>query len=286
MSSPVLAPAEDLGPVQWADSGGTAIAFQVLGRQGPWLVMVHGLGYGRIGWGPMASLLATERRVVLFDNRGIGQSDRPPGPYSVADMAGDVVAVMDHVGLGEADVVGASLGGMVTLHLAVHHPARVSRMVLLAATAGEPQGTPLPQNTAALLAGQVRRTAETPRRLIEGALAPTTVAARPELVEELLALRDQQAQHPEGWAAQAAASAGFALQAPLAGVQVPTLAVAGVDDAVIDPVNTMKLAFGLPRCQALYVAPAGHLCFWEEPVLLAGHIGQFLGPAGGGATGP
>ena len=278
MSAPVVAAGAQLRPVQWADNRGTAIAFQVMGDHGPWLVMVHGLGYGRLGWGPIAPLLAAGRRLVLVDNRGIGRSDRPPGPYSVEDMAGDVLAVLDHLQLESADLVGASLGGMVTLQVAASRPGRVQRMVLMAATAGEPQGTALPAGTAALLAGHVRRTAETPRRLIEGALAPSTVRARPQLVQDLLALREQEPQHPEGWKAQAAASAGFALRVPLGRLDVPTLAVAGVDDAVIDPVNTMRLAFGLPRARALYVAPAGHLCFWEEPALLASHIDDFLGP--------
>lgn len=276
MSAPAPALGPVLGDLQRADHKGTAIAYQVLGESGPWLVLVHGLGYGRFGWGPMAALLAGRRRVVLIDNRGIGDSDRPPGPYTVDDMAGDVVAVMDHLGLQRPDVVGASLGGMVALQVAASYPDRTGRLVLIAATAGEPQGTALPQATAALLRGEIPRRAGTPRRLIEGALAPTTVARHPELVDALMELRGRQAQHPEGWRSQAAASAGFSLRAALGVLKCPTLAIAGTDDAVIDPENTMKLVFGLPEARAFYVAPAGHLCFWEEPELLAEEISLFL----------
>lgn len=279
-----------LGPVEWADSNGVAIAHQVLGSHGPWLALVHGLGYGRHGWGPFANLLARRRRVVLIDNRGIGDSDQPPGPYTVDQMAADVVAVLDDLGAAQCDVAGASLGGMVTLQLAASHPRRLARMVLIAATPGEPQGSPLPAATAALLRGEVRGGAATVRRLIEGALAPTTVSQRPELVERLLALRDEQAQPPEAWRSQAAASAAFTLQSELATMATPALAVAGLDDAVIDPANTMTLAFALPRARALYVAPAGHLCFWEEPGALADAVSDYLdepvAPPGPGLGGP
>lgn len=265
-----------LGGVGFANHGGVTIAYQVLGREGPWLVLVHGLGYSRLGWGPFATLLAAGRRVVLVDNRGIGQSDRPTGPYRVEDMAGDIVAVLDDLGIDSCDLAGASLGGMVALQLAASQPERLRRMVLMAATPGEPQGRPLPASTATLLRGQVSQGARMQRRLIEGALAPTTVAARPELVDRLLALWREQGQPLEAWRAQAAASAGFGLRARLGAIATPTLAIAGLDDAVVDARNTMTLAFALPKARALYVSPAGHLCMWEEPELLSASVADFL----------
>jgi 3-oxoadipate enol-lactonase len=185
--------------------------------------------------------------------------------------------VLDHLGLERAEVVGASLGGMVTLQLAASHPERLRRMVLIATTPGPPQGAPLPAGTAALLAGRVRAGRETLRRLVEGALSPASVAKRPGLVEQLLALRDEQAQPAEAWRAQAAASASFSLQVPLADLRAPALAVSGLDDSVIDPANTMRLALGLGRGRGFFIASAGHLCFWEEPELLGNVVGEFLG---------
>lgn len=268
------------GRVRWADNGGTAIAYEVRGERGPWLVLVHGLGYGRLGWGTFADQLATSRRLVLIDNRGIGESDRPPGPYHVEDLAGDVLCVLSNLGIDHCDLVGASLGGMVALQLAADQPRIVGRLVLIASTPGEPQGAPLPEPTTALLRRDRRRTPLSPRRLIEGALAPETVAGCPDLVDRLLALRDAQPQEVEAWRAQAAASATFSLSVPLADVEVPTLAVAGLADTVIDPVNTMRFAFAMPRARALYLSPAGHLCFWEHPALLAEAAEEFLSPSG------
>lgn len=266
-----------LSGVAWANSAGVRIAYQILGRHGPWLVLVHGLGYGRSGWGPFARLIAEERRVVLVDNRGIGESGAPPGPYSVPLMADDIVAVLDDLGLERADVAGASLGGMVALQLAAAHPERVQRLVLIAATPGPPQGTPLPGTTKALLAGHVKANTKTVRRLVEGALSPVTVAERPELVERLLAYRREEPQSLDAWRAQAAASATWSLGVSLGDLSTPTLAVAGLDDRVIDPANTMRLALGLGRGRGVFLAPAGHLCFWEHPGLVAGAVTDFLG---------
>lgn len=279
MSTPVAQHDRDVhARVQWADNGGVAIAYEQRGHRGPWTVLVHGLGYGRLGWGPFADRLAAGRRLVLIDNRGIGGSSRPAGPYRVDDLANDVLAVLDQLGIDRCDLVGASLGGMVALQLAADHPHLVRRLVLIAATPGDPQGAPLPEPTVALLQRDQRRTLPTPRRLIEGALAPETVAGRPDVVDRLLALREEQPQEVEAWRAQAAASATFSLSMPLTDVEAPTLAVAGLADTVIDPVNTMRFAFAMPRARALYLSPAGHLCFWEHPGLLADAAEGFLSP--------
>jgi len=85
------------------------------------LVLVHGLGYARWGWEPVADSLAERFEIVLLDNRGIGESDAPPGPYTVAEMAGDVVRVLDEAGIERAHLVGTSLGGMIAQELALGH---------------------------------------------------------------------------------------------------------------------------------------------------------------------
>jgi 3-oxoadipate enol-lactonase len=265
-AGPVDALARD---VHWADNGGVSIAYELRGEDRPWMVLVHGLGYGRLGWGPFADRLAARRRLVLIDNRGIGESSRPRGPYRVEDLASDVLAVLSHLGIDRCDLLGASLGGMVALQMAADHPHLVRRLLLIAATPGDRQGAPLPEPTASLLQRDRERSLPPPRRLIEGALAPETVARRPGLVDQLLALREEQPQEAEAWHAQAAASASFSLRVPLADVEVPTLAVAGLSDTVIDPVNTMRVAFAMPRARALYLSPAGHLCFWEHPEVIA-----------------
>jgi 3-oxoadipate enol-lactonase len=112
------------------------IHYAVTGRPGgPPVLFIQGLGTDKRGW--MIQRLATAPwyRGVALDNRGVGRSDKPHGPYSLAQMADDAVAVLDHAGIDTAHVVGASMGGAISQMLAVNHPERL-RSLTLACTAG------------------------------------------------------------------------------------------------------------------------------------------------------
>ena len=110
-----------------ARSGEVGIAYEIRGEGEP-LVLVHGLAYDRAGWGRLPDLLAERFRVVLVDNRGVGESDAPPGPYTVAEMAADVVAVLDDARIDRTNLFGVSLGGYIAQELALTSPERVRRI--------------------------------------------------------------------------------------------------------------------------------------------------------------
>src|SRR4051794_4558328 len=134
-------------PARRGRSGRTAgpvrIAWEATGS-GPPLLLVHGLGYGRWGWEPIVERLAGRFEVVTVDNRGIGGSDAPPGPYRTRVMAEDLVKVLDDAGLDRVSVVGTSLGGMIAQELALRHPERVDRLVLAATIPGGARTVPMP----------------------------------------------------------------------------------------------------------------------------------------------
>src|SRR6266704_2873155 len=132
---------------RYASNGTLRIAYELQGtmhRRRPWLVLIQGMGFDRSGWEPVLPALRRSFRLVLVDNRGTGRSGRPDGSFTVADMAGDVVAVLDAAGIGRAHVLGASLGGMVAQELAITRPERVDRLVLVGTTPGWPSGYPMP----------------------------------------------------------------------------------------------------------------------------------------------
>ncbi|CAN5730245.1 alpha/beta hydrolase [soil metagenome] len=113
---------------------GTRIAYQLAGnRDGEPLLMIQGLGADARGW-TLQKRALSRFRLVLVDNRGVGGSGRPPGPYDLEVMADDAIAVLDHAGYGSAHVIGASMGGIISQVLAVRHPDRV-RSLILACTA-------------------------------------------------------------------------------------------------------------------------------------------------------
>lgn len=249
------------------------IAWERRGGGAP-VVLVHGLGYARWGWEPVADALAERFEVVLLDNRGIGASDAPPGPYTVAEMAGDVVGVLDEAGLERAHVVGTSLGGMIAQELALSVPERVEKLVLVCTTPGGPDAAPMPEVTMKLLA-------EAPsleplvalRRFVENALAPDP---QEELVERILAHRLATAQPPAAWMAQAAAGAAFNAWDRLRGLAAPTLVVHGTADVVVDPANADLLVDRIPEARLEWFEGCGHLLFWEEPERFVEVVGEFV----------
>ena len=103
--------------------------------QGPPLVFVGGLGADLTVFAPFTEQLARNFRVITFDNRGAGRTDKPDAPYSIPMMAQDTVGLMDALGIHRAHVVGVSMGGRIAMELAAQHPDRVDRLVLISTAA-------------------------------------------------------------------------------------------------------------------------------------------------------
>ncbi len=259
-----------------ATSGEVGIAYERRGTGEP-LLLVHGLGYTRGGWGPAADRLAERFALVLPDNRGMGESDRPPGPYTVEAMAADAAAVLRDAGIERAHVLGASLGGMVAQALALAAPELVNRLVLVCTTPGGPEAYPLPDRTQRLFAevpGLPPATAL--RRMVENSLADATVVNDLELVERLYAYRLVNPPELAAWGAQAAAAAAFDVHARLGALSAPTLVLHGTADNVLDHRNADLIAAAIPGATLERFEGAGHLFMWEQPDRFARVVGDFL----------
>jgi 3-oxoadipate enol-lactonase len=265
---------------RYARSGGLRIAYELRGvwhRRRPWLVLIQGMGFDRFGWEPVLRRLGRRFRLVLVDNRASGLSDRPARSFAVADMAGDIVAVLDAAGIARAHVMGASLGGMVAQELAVTHPERVERLVLACTTPGWPFAYPMPRGsvrliaeTASLPAGQARR------RHAENALSARTVQHHPELAGRLVELLGSRPADPGALPAQATAGALYAGGLRQARIQARTLVLHGSDDTVVDPRNGKLLAGRIPGARLVTFPGLGHLLFWEDPGSFADVVTSFL----------
>jgi 3-oxoadipate enol-lactonase len=110
---------------------GTRLHYEVSGRRdGPPVLLIQGLGVDSRGWMMQRRAVGARYRVVTFDNRGCGRSDKPDGPYSMIQLADDASRVLDAAGIESAHVMGASLGGVVGQHIAILHPDRVRSLVL------------------------------------------------------------------------------------------------------------------------------------------------------------
>jgi 3-oxoadipate enol-lactonase len=259
-----------------AESQGVRIAYEVRGAGEP-LVLVHGLAYDRAGWGRLPDLLAERFRLVLLDNRGVGESDAPAGPYTVAQMAADVVAVLDDAGIGRTNLFGVSLGGYIAQELTLGHPERVAKLILASTAPGGPQAIPMPQSTQEVFARYPTMEREAGLRMfVENSLGERGVRELPELVEEIFRYRLEHAPSVEAWVAQATAGATYESYERVGSIGAPTLVIAGGADVVVDPRNAVLLGELIAGARVEIVPDRGHLLVWEDSQRVAELVTEFL----------
>jgi len=259
-----------------AQSDGARIAYEIRGDGDP-VVLVHGLAYDRAGWGPFPDRLAERFRVVLIDNRGVGESDAPDGPYSVPQMAADVIAVMDDAGMERTRLFGVSLGGYIAQELTLTHPERVERLVLCSTAVGGARAVPMPPATQEAFARFPLMEREAGLRMfVENSLGARGVRDLPALVEEIFRYRLGHAPTAQAWMAQAAAGATYVNDDRVSAIAVPTFVLQGGADVVVDPRNAAVLGELIEGARVEVVPDRGHLFVWEDPDVAARIVMEFL----------
>src|SRR3954463_3058213 len=110
---------------------GVSLHYEMFGRRhGEPVLLIQGLGADSRGWTLQRPAIGRHYRGIVFDNRGVGRSDKPVGSYDLEQMAADAIAVLDASGIDSAHVIGASMGGVLAQIMAVRHPERVRSLVL------------------------------------------------------------------------------------------------------------------------------------------------------------
>ena len=260
-----------------AMNGDVRLTYEVRGSGDQPLLMIHGLGYDRFGWGPLPDLLAKEFTVVLPDNRGVGASDAPEGPYSVSQLAEDAIAVLDAAGIERTHLFGVSLGGYIAQELALSRPERLYKLVLASSAPGGPRAHPMPQRGLEAFGRFPTMGREDGLRLmVENSLGDRAVRERPELVDEIYAYRLSNAPTIAGWQAQASAGATFDSFDRIAAIDLPTLILQGTGDNVVDPRNAELLAELIPGARVELFPDCGHLLVWEAGAAVADTVKEFL----------
>jgi 3-oxoadipate enol-lactonase len=269
---------------RYARSDRRRIAYELRGRvhwRRPRLVLIQGMGFDRHGWAPVVRKLQRHFRLVLVDNRGSGLSDLPAGSFRVADMAGDVVAVLDHAAVRRAHIMGVSLGGMMAQELAVDHPDRVDGLVLVSTTPGWPFAFPMPAVSVALFAATSSMSREVAlRRHADNLLSAYTSERQPKLADRLVKLQRSRPVDPAALSAQAAAGARYAGGLRQTRIRARTLVVQGTADTMVDPRNGKLLGDRIPGAQLMLFPDLGHLLFWQDPDGFATAVISFLRSAG------
>jgi 3-oxoadipate enol-lactonase len=275
-----------VGPTRLARNGPVALTYDIRGRGSP-LVLIQGVGVGRWGWEPVTDRLARRFQVITIDNRGIGASDTPPGHYSTRMMADDVLAVLDHAGIQQASVVGTSLGGMIAQELALAHPERVDKLVLVATIPGGLRSRPMPLSTTYLFTWAPFMTSQAKlQQFVHATLGPETLRRRPKVARRLAARKLAHPQSQHAWRAQAEAGMLFNPLGRQRRITQPTLVVQGTADQVVHPGNAEVLAGLVPDTRLQRFDGAGHLLYWEQPKRFVRVVTDFLTDPGSAARVP
>jgi pimeloyl-ACP methyl ester carboxylesterase len=247
---------------------------------GPPLLLIAGLSGNTLGWAMLLPSLEERFRVIAFDNRGAGRSSTPSGLYTTREMADDAVALLDHLGVERAHVIGLSMGGMIAQELALAHPERVDHLVLYATYARPRRAihTPLFRNWA-----EAYDRGTTPDQvammLLPWFLTPAFMT-QPDQVEAAIAewVADPYPAPALGVAAQAAACQSHDTHGRLGQIAASTLVLVGAED-ILTPIScAQELAEGIPGARLHVLERGGHIPDAEYPEAVANVMLEFLTP--------
>lgn len=226
----------------------------------PALMLSNSLGTALDMWNDQVPALAEHFHVLRYDLRGHGGSPAPPGPYSVDDLAGDALGLLDRHGLDRVSFCGASLGGMTGMWLAINAPQRIDRLALCCTSAHLPPRQGWLDRAATVRAEGMGAVAEAS---LERWFTSALRGRRPEVVErmeeELLEV------DPEGYAGCCEAIAEIDLRPGLATISAPTLVITGEDDLSTPPDHGRLISEQVEDGDCLMLSPARHLANVERP---------------------
>jgi 3-oxoadipate enol-lactonase len=223
----------------------------------PALVLLNSLGTDLRMWDAQATALRDELRIVRCDARGHGGSPMAPGPWTLADLGGDVLALLDSLAIERASVAGVSLGGATAVWLAAHAPERVDRLLACFTSAYFGPPDPWLERAATVRAEGVAKVSEgVVGRWFTDAIDPGLRARMKTMLE---------ATPPDGYAAATEVVAGLDLRDDLAAVVAPTLVVSGAEDTATPPAEGRALAAGIPGANFTELPAAAHLGNVERP---------------------
>ena len=258
-------------PVAITDS--TSIDYDVHG-EGPPLLLIGGLGFGRWAWFRQVPAFSRHFKTITFDTRG--ERDLDSG---VTDLASDVVALLEHLGVEKTHVLGTSLGGFVAQELALRRPDLVDGLVLVGTSYG--RGGPETMSPWALadMIGLPSLNAEKAvRKGLEAATSEAYRAGRPEEFERLVRWRLADSPSLSAYYEQVRAGARFDVSRDVGHITSPTLVIHGAEDRYVPVATAAPLAEAIPGAKLRVLDNAGHLVFIERYADVNREVVTFLKP--------
>ena len=238
----------------------------------PWLMLSNGLGLDLTMWAPQLEAVSQQFRVLRYDTRGHGGTSTPPAAATMDELGGDVLALMDHVGVERAHFCGFSMGGLIAIWLGIHAPARVERLVLAHTAARIGPVSMWNERIATVRAGGMHAISETAMRRW---FTPDFIVRHPDIVSA--SRRVMERNDPTGYIHCCAAVRDADYRDDVAGIDVPTLVMSGAYDVATTPADPAFLAGRIRGAQRVEI-DAAHLSNFERPQEFSAALLHFLNP--------
>ncbi len=248
----------------FCDAGSLRMHYRITG-QGPPLVLIMGLSGDLTWWDPLARELEKSFRLLLFDNRGAGLTDKPEDRYTIPMFASDTVSLMTALGIPKAHIFGVSMGGMIAQEIALRHPDRVDHLVLGCTHAGGKGFTmPSAESVQAMTLTRGKSLEEIARQNMTILFGPRFRRENRAFVEAMMARYVENPPPRKPFTQQFWAAIGHDCHDRLEEIRQPTLILTGDADILVPPENSKTLRALIPGSRLVHLEGAGHVFFIEE----------------------
>lgn len=259
---------------------GIEIYYEVHGIGDP-LVLISGLGYSVWQWHKMIPFLAQKYQIITLDNRGVGLSSKPAGPYTAAMLAGDIAALLDHLKIAKTAILGHSMGGFIAQAFALTYPERLTKLILCSTNFGGPHHIPITAEAMKVLSDYNSDPVTRFKNGLMVSTAPGFAEKNPEMIQQWLEWRIKNPIDPLGYQAQMGIGLSLLAEASafehkLPAITKPTLILFGAHDKVVPPGNAELLAAQIPNSKTAIFQDAGHFFPIEIPEEASRVIDKFL----------
>ncbi len=234
------------------------------------LALISGLGYPLWQWHKMIPFLSEHFQVIAFDNRGVGQSDKPAGPYSAQMLAADTAGLLDALGIEKAIVMGHSMGGFIAQAMALDFPSKVEKLILCSTNFGGPHHIPVTPEAMKVLSDVTSDALTRFKNGLAVSTAPGWAGKNPQMIQEWIQWRTANPVDPAPYQAQLAIGLSLipesaAFETKLHRVNIPTLILFGAHDKVVPPENASLLSKQIADSKVVIFPDAGHFFPIEIP---------------------
>jgi len=243
-------------------TNGTELYYEITGS-GPNLVLIEGLGAALYLWEKQIPELSKHFTVIAYDNRGVGRSDKPAGPYTINMMAKDLAGLMDSLKISKANILGVSMGGFIALEFALLYPEKVDKLVLGATSAGGKDHIAMSQETLALVLAASGDSREMIKKKLSLVYSKEYVSDD-SVFEHLVDLRVDNPQPPQAYQAQAMAGVTFDRSEDVKNINIPTLILGATNDVLVPIQNSYNLNKKIKNSRLIVFDGMGHQFFVEK----------------------